>query len=174
MRALVVYESMYGNTHLVADVVAATLRDEAGADAVAVPVSAADASALHDVDLIVVGGPTHVHGMTRPSTRKAAVEAAAKPDSGLDVERDAGEGLREWFDGVGPLPKAAAAFDTRIKGPAALTGRASKGISKRFREHGCEVILEPESFVVSKENHLLPDELAHARGWARRLAKAVS
>lgn len=50
----------------------------------------------------MVGGPTHAHGMSRASTRKAAAEAAAKPVSGVTLEPGAdGDGLREWFGSPG-------------------------------------------------------------------------
>jgi menaquinone-dependent protoporphyrinogen IX oxidase len=173
MKALVVYESMYGNTHLVADAIATGLRG-AGLVVDVVPAHEADAELLADADLTVVGGPTHVHGMTRESTRKAAVDAAQKPGSDLAVDPDAeGPGLRDWFEVVGHLSKNAAAFDTRMDAPAVVTGRASKGISKRLRAHGCTVIVEPESFLVTKENHLLEDEESHARDWGARLAEAI-
>ena len=170
MRAVVVYESMYGNTHLVADAVADGLRSVDAVDAEVVGVAHASADALAGVDVVVVGGPTHVHGLSRPSTRKAAAEAAAKPDSGVELDPDAeGEGLREWFDAVGGLPAHAAAFDTRIDAPAAFTGRASKGIAKRLRHHGCELLDEPHSFLVTKDNHLEDHEVQEARSWGRRL-----
>ena len=77
---------------------------------------------LAGADLVVVGGPTHAHGMSRATTRKAAVAAADKPESPLEVDPDAeGPGLREWFDsldGLGALPTQAAAFDTRLDAPA--------------------------------------------------------
>src|SRR5690348_2433831 len=111
MKAVVVYESMYGNTHLVADAIAEGLRTGPEDDVSVVPVEAADGAALAEADLVVVGGPTHAHGMTWPSTRKAAAEAAEKPGSGLEMEPDAeGEGLREWFDAVDGLTGRAAAF----------------------------------------------------------------
>ncbi len=175
MKAVVVYESMYGNTHLVADAVATGLRTDAGADVVVVPVDEAHADVLAGADLVVVGGPTHAHGLSRESTRKAAIDAARKPDSDLTVDPDAeGPGLREWFDALERVATRAAAFDTRVKGPAALTGRASKGIAKRLRDHDCTLIVEPESFLVTKENHLLDDEAAHAREWGARLAAAIA
>jgi hypothetical protein len=176
LKAVVVYESMYGNTHLIADAVAEGVAEAAGASddtVVVVAVDQADPDAMAGVDLLVVGGPTHVHGMSRASTRKAAVEAAGKPDSDLEVEPDAeGVGLREWFDSLGSLSLNAAAFDTRMKGPQAFTGRASKGIAKRLRERGCTLVAEPASFLVTKENHLLDDEIAHARNWGARLVTA--
>ena len=93
MRALVVYESMYGNTHLIADAIGAGL----GSDATVVSVHDATRELVEAADLLVVGGPTHIHGLTRESSRKAAADAAAKPDSTLTMDPDAfGDGLREW------------------------------------------------------------------------------
>jgi flavodoxin len=172
MRAVVIYESMYGNTRLVADAIADGLRS--GADVSVLAVDHVDAAALADVDLVVVGGPTHVHGMTRASTRRAAAEAAEKPGSGLEMDADAeGEGLREWFDSIGSLPRLAGAFDTRMHGPVTFTGRASKGIAKRLRAHGSQMVVEPESFLVSKENHLDDDECEHARKWGATVLRSV-
>jgi Flavodoxin domain len=174
MRAVVVYESMYGNTHLVADAVADGLRSVDGVDAEVVVVAHASADALAGADVVVVGGPTHVHGLSRPSTRKAAAEDAQKPGRGLELEADAeGEGLREWFDAVGALPPLAAAFDTRLDAPVVITGRASKGIAKRLRRHGSELLDEPRSFLVTKENELEEHEVDEARSWGRRLGVAA-
>lgn len=99
MRALVVYESMFGNTRHVAEAVA---RGLGPADAVrTVPVTQAHEENLSEYDLVVVGGPTHAHGMSRESTRHGAVEQAEKPDSGLTLEPDAeSEGVREWLDSL--------------------------------------------------------------------------
>jgi hypothetical protein len=175
MKAVVVYESMYGNTHLVADAIGQGLRTGPGDDVSVVPVEAADAAALAGADLVVVGGPTHVHGTTRPSTRKAAAEAAEKPGSGLQMEPEAeGPGLREWFDTVDGLSGRAAAFDTRMEGPAAFTGRASKGIARRLHGHGCELVADPTSFLVTKQNHLVEEEERHAREWGAQLHDVIA
>jgi hypothetical protein len=173
MRAVVVYESMYGNTHLIADAIGAGL--ETAFDVSVVPVAQAGAAVLAGADLVVAGGPTHAHGMTRGATRKAAVEAASKPVSPLKIEPDAlGPGLRDWFGSLGQYPIKAAAFDTRIHGPAALTGRASKGVARLLREHGFGVIAEPESFLVTKQDKLEPQETTRAREWGTRLAAAFA
>jgi hypothetical protein len=170
MRVLVVYESMYGNTHLIADAIAGGMT----ADVTVVAVGQATPELLAGADLLVVGGPTHVHGMTRESTRRTALDAAQAPDKQLPVDPDAaGEGLREWFDGLGDLTGDAAAFDTRMDGPAVFTGRASKGIAKRLRRHGAVLVAEPESFLVTKDNHLQPDEAARARAWGAELQAAL-
>ncbi len=173
MRAVVVYESMYGNTHQVADAIGTGL--ETAFDVTVVPVSHADPALLDDADLVVVGGPTHAHGMSRPGTRKAAVEAADKPASPLHTEPDAlSPGLREWFGSLDRYQVKAAAFDTRMHGPAALTGRASKGVAHLLRAHGFDVVADAESFLVTKQDQLQPEETARAREWGARLAGKIT
>jgi len=113
--------------------------------------------------------------MSRAATRKAAVEAANKPVSPLKVEADAlGPGLRDWFGSLGHYPLKAAAFDTRMHGPAALTGRASKGVARMLRAHGFDVVTEPESFLVTKQDRLEPQETTRAREWGAKLAAAIA
>ena len=173
MRAVVVYESMYGNTHMVADAIGAGLAT--AFDVSVVPVAQASPAVLTDADLVVVGGPTHAHGMSRTSTREAAVKAAGQPVSDLTVEPDAlGPGLRDWFGSLGRCPIKAAAFDTRMHGPAALTGRASKGVAHMLRTHGFDVVAEPESFLVTKQDRLEPQETTRAREWGIKLAAGIA
>lgn len=173
MRAVVVYESMYGNTHQLAEAIADGLRTAGPAEVV--PVDQADASHLDGTDLVVVGGPTHAHSMSRESTRKAAVAAAQEPDSELDLDPDAeGPGLRDWLSTVEGLPSSAAAFDTRVDAPAALTGRASKAIARKLHHLGCTLVVPPQSFLVTKETRLEPDELEHARRWGAEVATTVA
>jgi hypothetical protein len=168
MKFVVIYESMYGNTHLIADAIANGLSGYG--DVEVMPVSAADRTRVSGADLVVVGGPTHVHGMSRPSTRKAAIAAAEKPDSGLELDPGAeGIGLSEWFRKLGDMSGYAAAFDTRAPGPPLLTGRASRRIARLLREHGFTMLSEPESFVVAKDNHLDEGEERHARSWGLEL-----
>jgi hypothetical protein len=185
MRAIVVYESMYGNTHTVAEAIGAGLgrvldvegTGEGTVEGTVEVVSVHDATParLTGADLLVVGGPTHAHGMSRATTRASAVADAAKPEPPLDVDPDAeGDGLREWFDGLGDLGLRSAAFDTRVDMAAAFTGRASKGIAKRLRHHGCEVVAEPESFLVTKETHLEPHEAERAAAWGERLGALLA
>ncbi len=173
MKAVVVYESMYGNTHIVANAIGEGLGN--AVDVSVVPVDLATRELLASADLVVVGGPTHVHGMSRESTRHAALEAAEKPGKELELDPDAeGEGLREWFDGLDALDARAAAFDTRMPGPAVLTGRASKGIVRKLRHLGAPVVAEPTSFLVTKESHLAADQEQAAREWGRELARLAS
>ena len=175
MRAVVIYESMYGNTHQIAEAIGTGLAGEF--DIAVVPVAEAGRAVVSDADLIVVGGPTHVHGMARASTRRAAAKAAGEPGAGLRLEPDAlTAGLREWLDALGKstVHARAAAFDTRIDGPAVFTGRASKAVGKALRHHGYDLVAEPESFLVTKQNHLLPQERERAASWGVGLAAACA
>ena len=175
MRAVVVYESMFGNTRQIADAIGTGLVD--GNVVSVIPVAEAGLDQIKDADLVVVGGPTHAHGMTRTMTRQGAAKMAEQTDSGVRLEPDAlAEGLREWLDGLGKskVYGKAAAFDTRMPGPAALTGRASKGISRALRHHGYELVAEPESFIVTKENTLEPGEEDRARLWGTRLGESLA
>lgn len=171
MRALVVYESMFGNTRHVAEAVARGL----GSAVRTVPVTQAHEENLSDYDLVVVGGPTHAHGMSRESTRHGAAEQAEKPDSGLTLEPDAeSEGVREWLDSLPSGGGRATAFDTRIDLAAVLTGRAGKGIAKKLRKHGFELVADPESFLVDKQSALEPGEEERAEQWGRSLAQQAA
>ena len=172
MKALIVYESMYGNTHAVAERIAQGLR--ARGEVTVVTAAEATPQLLHGVDLLVVGGPTHAHGLTTSSTRRAAHDAAVKPGSSLQMDGSwEGPGLRDWFGSTGDLGGiAAAAFDTRFNGPALFTGRASRGITRRLRAHGAVPIEEPESFLVDRDNHLLDGEGDRAEVWGRELLGA--
>jgi menaquinone-dependent protoporphyrinogen IX oxidase len=172
MRAVVVYESMYGNTHEIAKAVGRRLA--AVADVSVVPLDDASPVIVGDADLLVVGGPTHVHGMSRPSTLNAAVKASHSAD-GPELDPDApGPGLRAWFDALPEGAGMAAAFDTRLVGPAMVTGRASNGIARRLHRHGYRLLTRPESFLVTKENTLAPGEADHAAQWADELIASAA
>ncbi len=173
MRAVVVYESIYGNTRQVADAIGSGLK--LVFDVSVVPVAEAGPGVLSGADLVVVGGPTHAHSMSQAATRRAAVETAEKPGSGLHVEPGAaGPGLRDWFASLGRYEAKAAAFDTRVHAPVALTGQASKKVSRLLEAHGFNVVVRPESFLVSKQTELEPQETTRAREWAAKLAAAVA
>ena len=116
MGAVIVYESMFGSTKKVAEAIAEGLADRA--EVWVVPVTSAGAHSLDGADLVVVGGPTHTHGMSRPGTRKRAGKLARKPGSEVELVPGAvsGPGVREWLASPGRLEVAGAAFDTRLQG----------------------------------------------------------
>lgn len=173
MKVLVVYESSYGNTHLIADAIGEGLGS--AHTVTVVPVGKATKELVDPVDLVVVGGPTHAHGMSRPATRGQAADAAHQPGSSLVLDADAeGQGLREWFEDLPSGDAFGAAFDTRLDASALLTGRASKGINKQLRRHGLREIAEPMSFLVTKESQLAPGQQDAARAWGQLLATRLT
>src|SRR5215212_982094 len=156
-RALVIFESMFGNTRTIAEAVTEGLSSRFETDLTEVSVAPIRIAA--DVSLIVVGGPTHAFGLTRPRTRQ---DAAAQTDGPLVSPSG---GIREWLEAAEP-PHArvgAAAFDTRIDKPR-VPGSAARGAEKRLRRLGFRVAAEAESFYVTgTQGPLVNGEVERAR-----------
>jgi hypothetical protein len=166
MRALVVYESLYGNTAAIGQAVASSLRT-CGLEVADGLASKVDPAMATEVDLLVIGGPTHVHGMTSATSRKTAASDQKNSFPEPTVE----PGLRGWLKELSPgAGRLAAAFDTRIDKPVVLTGSAAKGIGRRLKVRGFRLVTHPGSFFVSGDNRLLEHELERAEGWARDIA----
>jgi hypothetical protein len=166
MRALVVFESLFGNTATIGESVAASLR-ALGLESEARPVTGVDPASTAEVDLLIVGGPTHAHGMSREATRKAGATDKKNEYREPTIE----PGLRGWFDEI-PAGggRAAAAFDTRFDKPMWITGSAAKGIAKRLLARGFRLATDPESFFVTSENQLEAGQTVRAEAWAAQLA----
>ncbi|HET7736814.1 MAG TPA: hypothetical protein VFK52_12610 [Nocardioidaceae bacterium] len=163
MRALVVYESMFGNTEAVARAVAGGL--ETRCDEVSL-VDVGSAPPIDPgVDLLVVGGPTHAFSMTRHSTR----EDAGRQGSPVDPDRP---GIREWLASLSPAPElGVATFDTRVAKVRHLPGSAAKSAAKAARRRGLRVVTGAESFYVDDvRGPLLEGELDRAGAWGAGLA----
>ena len=167
MNALVVFESMFGNTRDVAEAVADGLRG--GGTVQLVEVGAAPTTIDADVDLVVAGGPTHAFGLSRETTREDASRKAA------DEIVSRGIGLREWLEAVRLHDGVhAATFDTRIDKPR-VPGSAAKAAAKRLRRHGADRSVDVESFYVhDMTGPLLDGELERARAWGAALAQHAS
>jgi hypothetical protein len=158
MRALVVFESMFGNTQAIAEAIADGLSGRLPVEVLEVGVGPATID--EDVALVVVGGPTHAFGMSRPQTRQDAARQAA---AGL-VSR--GIGLREWLAALqGPAGIAAATFDTRISKPR-VPGSAARAAEKRLRRLGFRIVAPAASFYVEGTSGPLQEgEKQRARRW---------
>lgn len=175
MKAVVIFESMYGNTRSIAEAVAEGIRADGDVLVSVLPVGEASTEITGDADLLVVGGPTHMHGMSRPSSRHAAHEAAAKPDSGLVIDPAAdGPGVRDWLAHLEHRAGLGAAFDTRLDAPPMFTGSAAAGIARKLRRAGVTAITGPQSFLVTKQTELCAGEAARAREWGVELSKLAA
>ena len=173
MKAVVMYESMFGNTRAVAEAIGAGLG--ASWHVIVGSVAGLGDDALTGSDLVVAGGPTHVHGMSQPRTRLAAKTQAAEVDALVALEPNAtSPGLREWFQRRPAAPTYAAAFDTRVAMSPVLGGRASPKIARSLQRLGCQLLARPESFLVTRRTtQLLPGELDRAFLWGRQLSEAI-
>jgi hypothetical protein len=166
MRALVVYESMFGNTRRIADAIADGMAD--GSDVSVFDVADAPQRVPDDVDLLVVGGPTHAFSMSRLATRR---DAARRGGAYTDVP----EGLREWLHAL-PAPTSAcafAAFDTRVDMPL-LPGAASHSASRVARKLGFQVVDVTSFLVEGYEGPLVDGQLQRAREWGHGLTEQLA
>ena len=174
MKTLVVYESVFGNTHKVADAIGRGVAavDSQGELAV-LPVGEATAAATAGTDLLIVGGPTHVRGLSRGMTRSGAIHDAREAGHEDHLDPDAeGPGLRDWFDSLSASAGRAAAFDTRAD--VRMAGGAAKGIGKRLHRHGFTLVVEPEGFFIEGQDGPLRDgELERAEKWGNSAATAA-
>jgi hypothetical protein len=163
MNALIVVESMWGNTRAVADAVARGL----GGDAVVVEVGDAPTTLPADVDLLVVGGPTHAFSMSRSTTRHDAVGRGA--DAGREET-----GIREWLARMATWARIdVATFDTRVTKVRRLPGSAAKAAGKEVCHHHLGRLVATESFYVNDtKGPLLEGELDRATLWGAQLASA--
>jgi hypothetical protein len=167
MRALVVYESMFGNTEQVARAVVHGLSNRMEVELA--EVSAAPAPLTELPDLIVVGAPTHAFSLSRPSTRADALRQGA-----TQGEQDTG--LREWLARLSPGPHSemVAAFDTRVERVRHLPGSAAKRAARVIDRLGYERIGRESFYVVDVNGPLEPGELARAEQWGRHLAAEMA
>jgi len=162
MSTLIVYESMYGNTRAIAEAVAAGIGSVVKAEAV--EVSSAPRELPAEVDLIVLGAPTHAHGLSRPQSRESAAKSSPVVSHGI--------GVREWIGGLTlPAGVRVAAFDTRFAKARWLTGSAAIMMRKLLRRSGYSGDMPTESFFVDHSLGPLHDgELRRAREWGASLA----
>lgn len=156
MRALIIIESCFANTEKVAQAVATGLRSRN----VDVEVAYADhAPGIADMELLVIGSPTHMLGLPRPLSRQKAEEKGGHPQS---------TGVAEWLDSLPKLSgQKVAAFATVTAGR--FTGSAAKAIGKKIRRLSANVIACEDFQVIGTEGPLADGELARAEQWGASL-----
>ncbi len=174
MRVLVVYESMYGQTGAVAERIAMGLTRTH--TALLTPVPRATPEAVADADALVVGAPTHHHGLSTSESRGLARQAVEEGFVDLPMRADPlAPGIREWLDSlVPPEGCLGVAFDTRVVGPTILTGRAVHEIDKGLARIGALIVVAPESFLVHEDSSLVDGEGDRAEAWGRTVGAALT
>jgi len=167
MKSLVVFESLWGNTEIVARAIAeglAPLGDVQVLDVTSAP------AVPEGIDLIVAGGPTHAFSLSRLGTRESAANQGASHGS-------TAFGLREWLEALpeGQHSERIATFDTRIDKTRLLPGSAAKGAVRIARKHGFEAVGHSESFFVEAiPGPLIDGEIERARAWGSDLGHVLA
>lgn len=164
MNAIVVYESLWGNTAAIARAIAEGFGPEARAlsTAKATPDIAADA------DVIVAGAPLFAFRLPtddiRETIRKKAGSFAAPPDLSHPA-------LRAWLEALPPGRGRGAAFETRMWfSPGGATGAVLRALKKA----GYAPLARGKRFgVAGMTGPLKRGELERARAWGKRLARAA-
>jgi len=164
MHAVIVFETIWGNTEQIGREIAAGL---GGGTTDVVDAASAPEVLDADVDLLIVGGPTHAFSMTTERTRESAKQQGA--------EHIPARGIREWIAALQSPRRAipVATFDTRVVSPR-LPGSAAKKAMKRLVGLGYRPIAKPETFGVHGYAGPVADgELERARRWGAELATLV-
>lgn len=166
MRALVVYESMFGNTRDVAQAIAEGV-------ATSVPVDVREVGQAPplgelEVDLVLVGAPTHAFSLSRPSSRK---DAGARTGHAVI---SASRGVREWLAETARADLRFVTFETHIRRPN-LPGSAARAAAHRLRRLGCTALERPTIFYVEDvDGPLSPGELERATAWGSHLGRRLA
>lgn len=161
MKAVVVYESLWGNTRTVAEAIAEGFGPEAEVHSTAevTPEAAAEA------DLLVAGAPLQAFSL--PTAR---VRESIQPGDGPDPDLTAPT-LRSWIERLPAGHGRFAAFDTKIRWSP---GSAANVIDDQLTHAGYAPIATAQHFIVSgKFGPLKAGEVERARAWGRELAAAA-
>jgi flavodoxin I len=148
MKALVIYDSLYGNTEEIAKEIGRAL----GSGAKVVKVGFAKVEDVASSHLVVIGSPTQ-GGRQTPGI-KAFVDELP-----VDALKD----------------KRFAAFDTRFKNiMAKIFGYAAPRIESAIKAKGGNTTAQPQGFFVKgTKGPLLDGELERAATWAKAIAAGV-
>ena len=157
MKALIVYDSVFGNTEKIAKAIGDSLADLTSAEVV--KVSEAKLEQLQETGLLIVGSPTRAFKPTKAIV-DFLIQIPSNGLKGIDV----------------------AAFDTRVNtedvnsrilnGFVKIFGYAAKPIADKLQKKGGNLVLPPEGFFVKdNEGPLKEGELERAAKWAKQVMK---
>jgi flavorubredoxin len=165
MKALVVYQSHWGNTaavaHAVAEGIGPGTRVLTTDEAVGAPIA--------DVELIVAGAPVIAFGLPTEDMLKQIAGEIGKAPTPPDVSHPT---LRSWLEGLPAGHGHGAAFETRIWwSPMGATSTIEKGLKRA----GYSPVAKSERFIVEGTYGPLRDgELERARRWGAELARSLT
>jgi flavodoxin I len=147
MKALIVYDSVYGNTEKIARAIAEFITPSY--EVKVLQAGEASPSELESTDLLIVGSPTHAG---RPTPPVQAFLNKVPKLQGINV----------------------AAFDTRSQAKLArVFGDAAGRISNNLKKKGGNFIASPVGFfVTSTKGPLKEGELERAADWAKGMLES--
>jgi hypothetical protein len=173
MSALVVYESLWGNTAAIAHAIAEGI----GPDTRVGHTGEIDPADAVDVGLLVVGAPVHAFNLPTTATKASvATRHVAPGDLAPDLDQPP---VRDWIAQISSGMGIAAAFDTRVRGPFGKGG--ANRIEKLLAEKGFRVLHDAQGFLITNEKNpkeqasmLREGELARAKAWGATLGSLAS
>lgn len=164
MKAIVVYESHWGNTAAVAQAIAEGI----GPAARALSTAEATGAAIAGADLIVAGAPLLGFSLPTDSMIKSLEQGASRDPTPPDTSQPS---MRAW---LATLPRGAgrcAGFETGIWWSP---GSAAKAIQRRLEELGYRPASKPRRFKINgKYGPMVAGELEQAKAWGAELAQAL-
>ena len=148
MKALIVYDSVYGNTGKIAKAIGGAI----SGDVKVLRVDGVNASELKAINLLIVGSPTQ-GGRPTPAIRDFLNELPESFLKGISV----------------------ATFDTRIRMKVvAIFGYAASRIASSLKRKGATIVASPGGFFVKGANGPLGEgELERAASWASEIVKRL-
>lgn len=130
-KAIVIYDTRFGNTEKVAKALAEGMKTQ-GIKVDYIHLDKADVNKLNNYDILVIGGPTHMHGISKPM--KAFLEKLTS----VDIKA-----------------KKAFAFDTKVE--SWWAGSAAKGIEKKLKNLKMNIVKPHHSAIVTGREGPLAD-----------------
>lgn len=165
MRAIVVYESLWGNTAAIAEAIA----DGLGPDARALSTADATPSVCAAADLLVCGAPLLGFSLPTEAIRTSIDNGEPKAPSRPDLSHPA---MRAWLEHLPAGSGRSASFETRIWWSP---GSAAKAILKALKSKGYEPVGAATPFIVTdRYGPLKEGEIERARTWGSELARSMA
>ncbi len=156
MKAMVVYDSVFGNTGQIAQSIGNAIGSQE--DVETVQVSNVQPEQLTGLGLLIVGSPTQKF---RPTGATANLLKGI-PENGLKGVKVAAFDTRFTMSEI----EESRVFPFFVR----LFGYAAKPISDRLEKKGGEVVIPPEGFYVEGiEGPLKEGELERAADWAKKI-----
>jgi hypothetical protein len=164
VKAVIVYESLWGNTAQIAQAIAEGI----GPDARAVTTSQASAACADGVDLLVTGAPLLGFSLPTEDMRATIAKTPGNAPAPPDLSSPS---MRSWLAELQPGTGACAAYETRIWWSP---GSAAKTMLEALQGKGYARAAEPAKFVVTgKFGPLKAGEIDRARAWGAELGRAA-